>query len=570
MTELGGWPRLGCGVGLRSTHYDTVLSEHPRMDWFEAITENFMDSGGRPVRILEEVRRRYPVALHGVSLSIGSADPLHPRYLSRLRELVDRIEPFVVSDHLCWCGVDGDSLHDLLPLPFTEEAIEHVVRRVGQVQELLGRPILIENVSSYVTYRHSTVPEWEFLAETARRSGCGILLDLNNVYVNSVNHGFDPSEYLRRLPGELVGQFHLAGHTNMGRYLFDTHGGEVIDPVWRLYEQALELYGKVSTLIEWDDRIPSFERLAEEARKAREYYERAELKSPDRLASESAGRVTPYVVRTAPAGAPALVETQRWLKTHIKPGARPEDAAAVCLNPQGGDPGVERLAVYAGGYFARVHEALAEVYESVRHLLGEAAFRELADAYAVAHPSREYNLTYVGRQLPQFLEGHPHTERLGFLPDLAALEWRVTEAFHAYDGPAATAEVLSAAAELDPERLTLEFQPSVQVFASMWPVVDLWQARRTPLDKLDIALEGRPQCALVYRRGSEVVCEVIAKEAFLILEALLSGATLGRALERLSDADEELPLGPWFADWSAKGLLTGAGSAVPVGEAVER
>lgn len=561
MTDSTGWPRLGCGVGLRAQHYDHILSERPRMDWFEAITENFMDSGGRPVRILEDVRRHYPVALHGVSLSIGSADPLHAGYLARLKELVGRIEPFVVSDHLCWCGVDGGNLHDLLPLPFTEEAIEHVARRIGQVQDLLGRPILIENVSSYVTYRHSTVPEWEFLAETARRAGCGILLDLNNVYVNSVNHGFDPLTYLRHIPGELVGQFHLAGHTNMGRYLFDTHGGEVIDPVWQLYRQALELYGKVSTLIEWDEHIPSFERLAEEARKARESYALAELKTPETLRAEGQARFAPYQARPTDPAAPDLVRMQRWMKTHIQPGARPDQEAAACLNVQGGDPGIERLAVYAGGYFARVHDALAEVYEAVKHLVGDEAFRQLTEEYAVAYPSGEYNLTYVGRQLPRFLAGHALTERLGFLPDLASLEWRIAMAFHAFDEVPADAEALSQAASQDAESLTLEFQPSVQVFTSVWPVVDLWQARQTPLNSIDIALEGRPQSALIHRRGSEVVCEIIPKEAFLLLEGLLSGATLGRSLERLTHADEDLPLAPWFADWAARGLLTGASAA---------
>lgn len=541
------------------------------MDWFEAITENFMDSGGRPVRILEEVRRHYPVALHGVSLSIGSADPLHAGYLARLKELVERVDPFIVSDHLCWCGVDGSSLHDLLPLPFTEEAIEHVAERIGRVQDLLGRSILIENVSSYVTYRHSTMPEWEFLAETARRAGCGILLDLNNIYVNSVNHGFDPLDYIRHIPGERVGQFHLAGHTNMGRYLFDTHGGRIIDPVWRLYEQALERYGKVSTLIEWDEHIPSFERLADEARKAREFYEKAVLKSPAALRADSPeGRLTPYPSPSAEASAPTLVQIQRWMKTHIQPGARPDPAAAACLNTQGGDPGVERLAVYAGGYFARVHDALAEIYEAVRHLLGDEAFRQLAEEYAVAYPSGEYNLTYVGRQLPGFLQGHAQTARLGFLPDLASLEWRIAMAFHAFDESPVDVQTLSEAASQDPEGLTLEFQPSAQVFTSTWPVVDLWQARRTPLVSIDIPLEGRPQSALIYRRGSEVFCEILPKEAFVLLEGLLSGATLGRSLERLSDAEEGLPLEQWFADWASRGLLIGAsaGSAVegPVSE----
>ena len=260
---------LGCGVGLRSEHFPFILAEGPAVDWFEAISENFMDTGGRPLRVLEEVRRRAPIALHGVSLSIGSADPLDPAYLNKLKALADRIQPAIVSDHLCWTGVEGENLHDLLPLPFTEEAVRHIAERVHQVQEVLGRSILLENVSSYVTYKHSVMPEWQFLAAVARRSGCGILLDLNNIYVNSVNHGFDPREYLRGIPGELVGQFHLAGHTDQGKFLFDTHSRPVIEPVWDLYREALRLYGPVTTLIEWDEDIPPFEYLAAEAAQAR-------------------------------------------------------------------------------------------------------------------------------------------------------------------------------------------------------------------------------------------------------------------------------------------------------------
>ncbi|PIQ83153.1 MAG: hypothetical protein COV75_09075 [Candidatus Omnitrophica bacterium CG11_big_fil_rev_8_21_14_0_20_63_9] len=266
------WPTIGCGVGLRTEHYETITRDWPSMDWFEAISENFMDSAGRPLHVLEQVRQRYPVALHGVSLSIGSTDPLNPSYLQRLKALADRIDPAIVSDHLCWTGVDGQNLHDLLPLPFTEEAVQHIAGRVEQVQAFLGRRILLENVSTYVTYRHSTMPEWEFLTAIAQRSGCGILLDLNNIYVNAYNHQFDPYDYLRHIPRELVGQFHLAGHTDCGGYLFDTHSAPVIEPVWAMYRWALQHWGPVTTLIEWDESIPPFARLVEEADKARAIY----------------------------------------------------------------------------------------------------------------------------------------------------------------------------------------------------------------------------------------------------------------------------------------------------------
>lgn len=266
------WPRVGCGVGLRTEHYEAITGQWPRMDWFEAISENFMDSGGKPLAVLESVRKRYPVALHGVSLSIGSTDLLDMNYLQRLKTLADRIDPIIVSDHLCWTSVENENLHDLLPLPFTEETIEHIAGRVQQVQEFLNRRILLENVSTYVTAKHSTMPEWEFVRAIAERSGCGILLDLNNVYVNGFNHKFDPYDYLRNIPGKLVGQFHLAGHTDMGDYLFDTHSKPVIEQVWDLYRFALSQWGPVATLIEWDEDIPSWERLSEEADHARAIY----------------------------------------------------------------------------------------------------------------------------------------------------------------------------------------------------------------------------------------------------------------------------------------------------------
>ncbi len=266
------WPRLGCGVGLRTEHYETITTQWPHMDWFEAISENFMDSGGKPIQILESVRLHYPVALHGVSLSIGSTDPLDWDYLKKLKALADRIEPDIVSDHLCWTSVENENLHDLLPLPFTEETIQHIAGRVEQVQDFLKHRILLENVSTYVTARHSTMPEWEFIRAIAERSGCGILLDLNNIYVNAFNHQFDPYEYLRNIPAELVGQFHLAGHTDMGGYLFDTHSKPVIEAVWELYRYALTQWGPVTTLIEWDEDIPAWPKLAEEADHARAIY----------------------------------------------------------------------------------------------------------------------------------------------------------------------------------------------------------------------------------------------------------------------------------------------------------
>ena len=263
-------PQLGCGVGLRTQHYREILDRWPAIDWLEVTSENFMVRGGKPLHVLDRVRERYPVVLHGVSLSIGSTDPLSLDYLRDLKRLVDRVEPSWVSDHLCWTGVGGRNAHDLLPLPHTEEAIAHVVDRVRRVQDLLGRRLMLENVSSYLTYRVSEIPEWEFLAEISRRADCLILLDVNNVFVSAFNHDFDPVAYLDGVPPDRVGQFHLAGHDDKGTHLLDTHDHDVPDGVWELYAEAVRRFGPVSTLIERDDRIPELAETLAEAEHARE------------------------------------------------------------------------------------------------------------------------------------------------------------------------------------------------------------------------------------------------------------------------------------------------------------
>ncbi len=270
-----GFPDLGIGVGLRTVHYGHVLAEQPPVDWFEIISENFMDSRGRPAWILDQVAERYPVVMHGVSLSIGSTDPLDREYLKKLKALAARIRAPWISDHLCWTGVAGRNMHDLLPLPYTEECLRHVVRRVREVQDFLERPLALENPSSYVEFRSSSMPEWEFLARLSEDADCALLLDANNIFVSSFNHGFDPQVYVDAIPHERVVQYHLAGHTNHGTHIIDTHNGRVIDEVWRVFERSLEHSGGRSTLLEWDADIPSFEEVHAEALRARAWLDRA-------------------------------------------------------------------------------------------------------------------------------------------------------------------------------------------------------------------------------------------------------------------------------------------------------
>jgi uncharacterized protein (UPF0276 family) len=260
---------LGFGLGLRVDHYEDILEGAPAIDWLEVLSENYMIPGGRPLQFLARFRERYPLVMHGVSLSIGSSDPLNRDYLVRLRQLAEVVEPAWISDHLCWTGVDGSNLHDLMPLPYTEEAIDHVAARVREVQDFLGRRILLENVSSYTAFHASQLSESQFLAEIARRADCLILLDVNNIYVSSHNHGFDARAYLDDIPVERVQQFHLAGHENNGELIIDTHDAPIVDDVWALYADALRRFGPVSTMIERDDRIPPLAELIAELDTAR-------------------------------------------------------------------------------------------------------------------------------------------------------------------------------------------------------------------------------------------------------------------------------------------------------------
>lgn len=528
-------------MGLRPKHYPAILQDWPKVDWFEAISENYMDSGGRPITILEQIRAKYPIALHGVALSIGSTDPLNEKYLQRLKTLVERIQPEIVSDHLCWSGAGGKPLHDLLPLPFTEESIAHVVSRVSKVQDLLKRPMLLENVSTYITFKHSTMPEWEFLSEVARRSGCGILLDINNIYVNSKNHGFDAVQYLDGIPADKVGQFHLAGHTDMGTYLFDTHSKPVIPEVWNLYREALKRWGQVTTLVEWDEDIPEWPELMAECGRARKIYDEFSHHAPQKQNTP-----VPVSYHAPSVKAKSLKEIQEWMKDWVAPAAERKSADFVNSG--------ERLSVYSGGYVARVYEALKEGYEAVSKLLGEHEFMHLAERYAACYPTESYNLTWAGSHLPEFLHENP-VKAMPYLPDLARLEGAIVESFHAFDDTPFDKSQLAKIPLDDWDQARLIFQSSVRLFVSEWPVLELWKDR-AGLEP-GIILKKEKQFLLIGRRGVQVRCEYLDEKQHRFLESLLCGRTLGEACEDLAavSGDEDIPVAEWFSRWVQDGLI---------------
>ncbi|WP_281636173.1 MNIO family bufferin maturase [Flavobacterium marginilacus] len=274
ITRLG-LPNLGLGLGLRSQHFEHILQNKPGVDWFEVISENFMDSHGRPRYILHQIAEQYPVVMHGVSLSIGSTDPLNFDYLKGLKQLAAEVKPAWISDHLCWTGVLTTNSHDLLPLPLNDESLKHVCDRIRQVQDYLERPLILENPSTYASFNNSTLPEWEFLRLMTDETGCGLLLDVNNVYVSSFNNDFDPVEYINGIPHDKVVQMHLAGHQNCGNYIIDTHDREVTNPVWKLFQMAYQLVSEASVLLEWDGNIPAFDVYHSELLKSKKYMDKA-------------------------------------------------------------------------------------------------------------------------------------------------------------------------------------------------------------------------------------------------------------------------------------------------------
>ena len=273
--RFNGFSELGIGIGLRTTHYAHILEHKPKIDWFEIISENYMVGGGRPLAVLDQVLDNYHVAQHGVSLYFGSTDPYDAEHLRQLKNLAKRTKTPFISDHLCWGSIDGSYTHDLLPIPYTFAAARNAAERIRYVQDYLELPVCVENISSYAEFNISTMTEWEFLSEVVELADCGILLDVNNIFVSSFNHGFDPYEYLKSIPYSRVGQIHIAGHSDLETYLLDTHNQAVCEEVWQLYAAAIKMIGPTNTLLEWDANIPSFDKVHQEALKAKAFIEKA-------------------------------------------------------------------------------------------------------------------------------------------------------------------------------------------------------------------------------------------------------------------------------------------------------
>ncbi|QBE62642.1 MNIO family bufferin maturase [Pseudoduganella lutea] len=535
-------PATLAGVGLRAPHYRDFLESRPRAGWLEVHTENYLAEGGRDVHVLHRLRRDYPVSLHGVGLGLGSAHGIVPEHLQRIRALAERIEPFLVSEHLSWGAVPGRHLHDLLPLVLDEATLDLVAARVAQVQDVLKRQILIENVSAYVRFAADTMSEAQFLAALARRTGCGLLLDLNNLYVNACNHGEDALAALAAIAPGLVGELHLGGHLATPDVVIDHHGAAIAEPVWRLYEAALAQFGAVPTLVEWDAEVPPLGVLLAEADKA------TALLSQAGPMPAAPARPRPLLLAEPDTTALGAVQ-HRFANALLSAGEGGEAGGLAALLREA--PLASRLAVYRGTLAGGWTRALAAAFPVIAQLVGEEFFGALAREYGTCHPPASADLNAFGTGFAGFLEGFPHVAGMPYLPDMARLEWLLHRAYSAADREALAPGALAHVAPAAFEQCRLVPHPAAAVFASAWAVVPLWQAHQpdsgVPFPH-DIAA---PSWGLVVRRGWQP--EVLAQDAaaWQALAALAAGATVGEALDAALAVDAEFDLVPRLGQWIA-------------------
>ncbi|MCD6035404.1 MAG: hypothetical protein K0R63_1145 [Rickettsiales bacterium] len=545
-------PSLGFGLGLRSAHYQDILGVWPKtVDWFEIISENFMECEGKPKRILSEIREHYPIVMHGVGLSIGSTDPLDRHYLKSLKLLADQLSPPWISDHLCWTGIKGENTHDLLPLPYTEEALRHTIKRIMQVQDFLERPLILENPSTYLEFKNSQIPEWEFIRLMAEESDCGLLLDVNNVYVTCYNHRLDPKAYLDAIPKDRVVQIHLAGHCNKGTHIIDTHDDHVVEEVWALYRYACERFGQVSTMVEWDDNIPAFDVVCAELDKARNI---GNIISP---ALPVFAGAEPRISGGTNDALPALFER---MHTAILEGIKSDAHPELWIHPKPDFPPQAQLNVYVNGYRYRLFDVVLEDYPALTHALGDEAMDTLLRTFIEYTPSRYFNIGQYVTQLPEFIrQGHMELEHKAFLYELATVEATMGELM---DKPVNAPLVASDLMEISPETLLacqLKPRAASKFFAFSYPVNDFLTAF---FEEENPAIPAPQETFLVVIHDGER-CWRLPLEAneYALLKELEACHPLGVAIERMAAATgiaEETLVGDiqgWFGRWVGQGLL---------------
>ncbi|WP_075795156.1 MNIO family bufferin maturase [Massilia putida] len=555
---------MAAGIGLRAPHYRDFLDRKPGIGWVEVHTENFLARAGHDWHVLQTVRRDYPVSLHGVGLGLGSVHGFSDDHLARVAALARALEPVLVSEHLSWGALRDRQLNDLLPVQLDAAALDLVAARVQRVQEALGRRILVENVSTYVRCAGDAMSEAAFLAELARRTGCGVLLDVNNLYVNAHNHGEDPLAAIAALPAGCVGEIHLGGHLVTEDGLIDHHGARVAPPVWDLYRAALARFGVVSTLVEWDTDLPALDVLLDEAARADRIAAAAkpaaatpaaakpaaENPAAENPAAEKPAASLPCAaaVPAGPASVAGLDAVQQAFGAALFDGAR-EAALAPLLK---GDP--RRFGIYRGNLGAHWSRALSSAYPVLRRLVGDEFFDALARVYGRAHPAVDPDLNRFGAALPDFVAGFVPAADYPYLADVARLEWSVHEAWFApdADGPAAT---LAGFAPDAFEAARAVLHPSLRLHASPWATAALWHAHQDGGPDFPDALRADTH-ALVLRPRFDVRVQAIGAAEYAALSRLARGDTFGAALDAAFDVDEDFDVAAHLRRWLEHGIVT--------------
>ena len=526
---------LGVGIGLRAPHHGDFLARRPDVGWIEIHTENYLARSGRDWQVLATLRRDYPLSLHGVGLGLGSAQGFSDDHLARVKALVGALQPALVSEHLSWGALRERQLNDLLPLQLDRAALDLVAARVEQVQDALGRTILVENVSAYLRFRGDTMSEAAFLAELARRTGCGVLLDVNNLYVNQQNHGEDALAAIAALPVGSVGELHLGGHLVTEHGLIDHHGDRVAPAVWDLYRAALARFGPVPALIEWDSDLPALDVLLDEAATARRIaagVQRVPVTAPPAVAvAAAAGGPDPDTLQQAFGAALADPACEAGLAPWLK-----------------GD--VKRLGIYRGNLLAGWRRALADSHPVLRALVGADFFDALAAVYGRARPSQDPDLQRFGAGLAGFLADFAPSADLPYLPDMARLEWLVHEAHHAPDAaPLPHPSLALAGLDSDAfEAAGAVLHPSLRLYASGWATPALWRAHQPQGPDFPDALACDSR-ALVWRTPRGIVLRDIGAAEHAALARLMAGESFGAALDAAFALDGDFDVAAHLARW---------------------
>ena len=552
----------GFGLGLRTQHYPDFQRQRHPLDWLEVITDNFLVEGGRPLKMLDLIRREYPVAMHGVAMSLGSADGLNLAYLYKVKQLAQRIEPLWVSDHLCWSGVGETVLHDLNPMPYTEEAARRLIEHISQVQDVLQRRLVVENVSSYVSFAHSATSEWEFLCHVAQEADCLLLVDINNIYVSSVNHDFDPEAYLNALPAHRVQQIHLAGHSRNATHIIDTHDHPVCDEVWHLYAAACRRFGVVATMIERDDHIPPLRELLAELDMARAIAQTHV--SPVTVAVVSV--VADAFISSEPRPSYGVVQPSPdllFLQTNwtacVLQDPQPEDAPMrLSLAESVTDTPALRFGIYHRAYRLRLCEVLRDSFAKTSAYMGSDLFDGHASVFVMQQPPTERNLGHYGAALPGFFQQiYPDNPELY---ELAQLDWDLRSRFDGINAPALTVEALvtNTHGEIPCLSMTSPLHHSVVLRNSRTNALKLWRAIDGDVEVPEVQQQEVGSGLVAWRWDLQPNFMSLDAAQYSFMQALAAGDSIQDAGDRFADT-EVLPspevLGAWLQSWLTQGLL---------------